>query len=101
MTGERSEAESELLDITDWAASMGLGAKERRVRLAQAVNEVLAEAVRDRYRLLFDASDGVHLQTPSGLLVWICPGYGDGEGFTVIVIDAVERGYEPDGSSAS
>lgn len=101
MTGERTEAETDLLDVADWATCLGMDAKERRMRLGLAVNAVLTEAVRESYRLLFDASDGVQLRTPSGLLVWICPGYGDGEGFTVIVIDAQESDREAGGSSAS
>lgn len=96
-----TEAETDLLDVADWTMSLGMSTKERRAQLGHAVNEVLAEAVHDGYQLLFDATDGVHLQTPSGLLVWFCPGYGDGEGFAVIVIDAEECHNEKDKSSLS
>lgn len=82
---ERTEAEYELLDVTEWAT--GLGMNEQRMHMEQVVNDVLAEGVRDGYRLYYDARDGVHLHTPSGLWVWFCLTNGEEDSISVLVIE--------------
>lgn len=84
MERQRTEAESDLLDVAEWAT--GMRERERRLHLESELNAVLREAAREGYELFYDASDGVHLHTPSGVFIWFCPSV-TGAGLDVLVIE--------------
>jgi hypothetical protein len=84
MERQRTEAESDLLDVADWAT--GLRESERHLQLEPVLNVVLREAARDGYELFYDAREGIHLHTPSGVFIWFCPS-ATGVGMDVLLID--------------